>query len=396
MREPSGYPPLVGEECIQRILSDPQVQSFVTQPIVDLRRGTIVGFELLSRFRLDVAAPADIVFACADRAGLGEELEALVVERALALARDLPPNCFLAINVDPNHLIAPQVINTILDYGSLGGIVFEMTEQRQIEDVQAVARCLSRLRKLGAFIAVDDAGAGYSGLQQILALRPQFLKLDRTLVSSLHADEAKRATIEMLGELAGRLDAWIIAEGVETNHELHALAQLSVPLAQGYYLARPALPWTGLTQDVEQAIDVLPRDTPTTGLVEALVEPCALCDLEAEWPESVGTCVRLEGSLKPVEMRIVDEMGERVRSSHEFLRVKRGSSLAAVALRSAARPEKLRWDPIVCVDDLGHFDGLIHVHKLLWALATRDNGNPELADRRSEQRHSDLVEKRQY
>lgn len=396
MREQSGYPPLVGEESIQRILSDRQVHSFVSQPIVDLRRGTIVGFELLSRFRLDVQAPPDIVFACADRAGLGEELEALVVERALALSRDLPPNCFLAINVVPTHLTSPRVFDVILDHGNLGGMVFELTEQRQIEDVQAVARCLSRLRKLGAFIAVDDAGAGYSGLQQILALRPQFLKLDRTLVSSLHTDEAKRATIEMLGELAGRLDAWIIAEGVETNQELHALAQLGVPLAQGYYLARPALPWTGMTQDVEQAIDILPRDTLTTGLVEALVEPCALCDLEADWPEGVGTCVRLEATTKPVEMRVVDELGERVRSSHEFLRVKRGSSLAAVALRCSARLERLRWDPILCVDDLGNFEGLIQVHKLLWALATRDSGDPSLADRRSDPHHSDLIEKRQF
>ncbi|HET6337370.1 MAG TPA: EAL domain-containing protein [Polyangiales bacterium] len=394
MREPSGYPPLVSEEGIRGILSDGERLAIVTQPIVDLRRGVIVGYEALARFKLEKPAPPDVVFACAERAGLGEELEAFVVKRALPLAKDTPPNCFLAINVDPQHLTSTRVMDVILDHGNLGGIVFELTEQRQIDDVREVARSLSRLRKLGAISAVDDAGAGYSGLQQILALRPQFLKLDRTLVSSVNTDEAKRATIEMLGELAERLDAWIIAEGVESGAELHVLAQLGVPLAQGYFLAHPTAPWAGLTPEVERALDALPRDTPSTGLVEALVEPCALCDLESEWPDDSGTCVRLESTTRPVEMRIADESGVRLRSSHEFLRVKRGSPLASVALRSAARLERLRWDPIVCIDDLGHFEGLIHVHKLVWALASRDSSKPQHAERSYESDVSELVAKR--
>jgi EAL domain-containing protein (putative c-di-GMP-specific phosphodiesterase class I) len=394
MRDPSSFPPLISEEGIRDILSDERRLTLVSQPIVDLRRGVIVGYEALARFKVDVPAPPDVVFACAERAGLGEELETLVVKRALGLAASIPANCFLAINVDPQHLTCARLLDVILDHGDLGGLVFELTEQRQIEDIQGVAQALAQLRKLGAFTAVDDAGAGYSGLQQILALRPQFLKLDRTLVSSVHIDEAKRATIEMLGELAERLDAWIIAEGVETAAELHVLAQLGVPLAQGYFLARPALPWTGLTPDVENALDLLPKEALATGSVESLVEPCALCDLVSDWPQDRGTCMRLEATMRPAVMRIVDEHGERLREPHEFLRVKRGSSLAAVALRSCARPESLRWDPIVCIDDLGHFEGLIHVHKLVWALASRETGRVSQHARAYESDISSLVEKR--
>jgi hypothetical protein len=73
-------------------------------------------------------------------------------------------------------------------------------------------------------------------------------------------------------------------------------------------------------------------------------------------------------------MRIVDDNGVRVRASHEVLRAKRSTSLSAMALRSVARVERFRWDPIVCVDDLGHFVGLLHIHKLVWMLAHREHG----------------------
>ncbi len=373
MPERSGIRPLITDEGIRLILADDRALSLVAQPILDLRRGVIVGYEALARFKLDGPAPADVVFACAARNGLGEELEALVVRRALELAKGIPPNCFFAINIDPEHVTSARVFDVILNHGDLGGLVFELTEQRKIADIQEVSKRLTELRKLGAFIAVDDAGAGYSGLQQILAIRPQFVKIDRALVRSVHSDDAKRAMIQMLGELAGRLDAWIIAEGIETEAELHALAQLGVPLGQGYFLARPAAPWAELTPEMEVVLDGLPRDALATGLVEHLVEPCASCDSQSEWPDAIGVCMRLESNGRPLELRLCDEHGPRVRAAHELLRVKRGSAMAAVALRSSTRSEKFRWDPVVCIDDLGHFEGLIHMHKLMWALASREN-----------------------
>jgi EAL domain-containing protein (putative c-di-GMP-specific phosphodiesterase class I) len=372
MPEPLGSIPIPTEDTLRAVLSDPSGFSLAAQPIVDLRNGTIVGYEALARFKLDVATPPDVVFASAASLGFGAELEARVVQRALQIAKTVPPNCFLAINVDPEHLTSPRVLEAILSHGDLGGLVFELTEQRRITDVRAVANSLNELRERGAFTAVDDAGAGYAGLQQILTLRPQFLKVDRVIVAGVHADEAKRAMIEMLGELAERLDAWIIAEGVEDKAELHALAQLGVPLAQGYCLGWPAAPWPRLAPDIERTLDVLPRQKRSSDRVEPLVEPCATCELAAEWPEGAAVSIRVEGTTRPHSMRIVDENGAHVRAAHELLRVKRSSSISAVALRSVARPERMRWDPIVCVDDLGHFEGIIHVHRLVWELASRD------------------------
>ena len=369
MIEPSGF---LGEDAIRLLLADERSHSLVWQPVVDLRRGVAVGYEALSRFALDRPTPPDVVFASADRFGLGAELEAIVVERALALWSDVPENCFLSINVDPEHLLSRRVFDVLASRRSLAGIVFELTEQRRIVDLHAVARCAGELRKLGASFAVDDAGAGYSGLQQILALRPQFLKLDRALVTAVHSDEAKRAMVEMMGELAQRLDAWIVAEGIEEHAELHTLAQLGVPLGQGYYLCRPAPPWAALTPEVERALDALPREARTSDAIDPLVEPCSWCGPHSNWPEQLGACLRLESNGRPLALRCADASGERIRESHEFLRVKRGSSLVAVALRCTARPEPQRWDPIVCVDDLGHFEGVVHMHKLIWALARRE------------------------
>src|SRR6185312_5306930 len=152
------------------------------------------------------------------------------------------------------------------------------------KDLGEVTAALSKLRERGAHTAVDDAGAGYSGLTQILAVRPQFLKLDRALVAGVHVDEAKRAMIQMLGELAGRLDAWLVAEGIETESELRTLAQIGVPLGQGYFLARPEAPWCRLGAPVEKAFSALPSRTQTSATVTSLVEPCATADSFEAWP----------------------------------------------------------------------------------------------------------------
>lgn len=149
------------------------------------------------------------------------------------------------MNVEPASLLDPTVRGALTESGPLGGVVVEITEHRAVPlvDLEPV---LDRLRGDGALIAVDDAGAGYSGLSQILGLRPSILKLDRSLVSGIDTDEAKAAMVEMLGVFAGRIDAWVLAEGIETQAELDRVVEIGVPLAQGYHLARPAPPWTSL------------------------------------------------------------------------------------------------------------------------------------------------------
>jgi EAL domain-containing protein (putative c-di-GMP-specific phosphodiesterase class I) len=356
---------------IGRILAGESALSLVAQPIVDLRRAIVVGYELLARFKLETPVSPDIVFAEASRSGLGAELEAFVIERAFELAESVPANCFTTINVDPAHLIRPCVAEVIERQGPLTGIVFELTEHRAIEDLPAVLHACERLRKRGAMIAVDDAGSGYSGLRQILELRPQILKVDRELVSNLHEDDAKRALIQMLGELAGRLDAWLLAEGIELEAELSLLRQLGVPLAQGYFLGRPAPPFAGLTRAAQEVLESAPSSIRNTAMVYSLLEPAVLCREGEDWPKG-KLAIRVGDKARPLAMRLVDAHGEHLRAEHELLRVKRESLLTAVAQRAATRVEALRWDPLLCTDDRGDVLGVVRMPRLVCALAEVD------------------------
>lgn len=357
---------------IGRILADESALTLAAQPIVDLRRAVVVGYELLSRFKLETPLAPDFVFAEATRRGLGEELEALVVGRALELAQRVPANCFTTINVDPAHLISPRVSAVIERHGALGGIVFELTEHRAIDDLPAVLHACELLRKRGALIAVDDAGSGYSGLRQILELRPQILKVDRELVSNLHEDDAKRALIQMLGELAGRLDAWLLAEGVELEAELSLLRQLGVPLAQGYFLGRPAPPYSQLAAEARDTLESAPASIRNTAMVYSVVEPAQICREGEPWPDA-KLSIRVGGKARPLAMRVIDAHGEHLRAEHELLRVKRESLLTAVAQRAATRIDALRWDPLVCVDDRGDVLGVVRMPRLICALAEADS-----------------------
>lgn len=350
------------------LLEDPRRIAIAAQPIVDLNRGRVVGYEALARFTLDVPMAPDKVFAEAARRGIAEELEAAVVRHALEISRRTPQDCFFTINVDPLNLEAPQVQRAIREHGDLAGLVFEMTEHSEV-DWRQLQSAIDVLRKRGALIAVDDAGSGYSGLKQLLEIRPQLLKLDRELVTNVHQDEAKRALVQMLGELAGRLDAWLLAEGIETAAELQCLHQLGVPLGQGYFLARPMPPWTGLLPAAANVLASAPRKLVERRLVDAIVEPISVLYGEDEWPPNAGVAMRVTADGRPLRMRIVDGNGEKIRSSDELLLVKRTTGMSALARRIAARNDLRRWDPIVCIGEDGKFEGIVRPQRLLCALA---------------------------
>lgn len=365
----------VSDEDIQDIIADRERINIVTQPIVDLRRGLIVGYEALARFKLASGRSSfpEEVFTAAEELGLAIEVEAAVVRRALELSRDRPANCFVSINVDPVHLGCAEVLDVIGRHGDLAGVIFEITELNDFRDNEAVRASLEVLRRHGAMIALDDAGSGYSGLKRIVELQPQFIKLDRELVNGLHMNEAKRTLVHMLGELAGRLDAWVVAEGIETESELNALAQLGVPLGQGYALARPAPGWGALDEEAIGSLEAMVRrhaasTASSRVLLRDLVEPPEVCHADGEWPQA-PVAIRVDRGGRPLEMRLVDEEGARLRMEYDLLRAKTGTPVAEVALRVTTRRERLRWDPIVCIDDQGNLDGIVTVPRILSALA---------------------------
>jgi diguanylate cyclase (GGDEF)-like protein len=221
------------------------------QPLVSLSTGRILGFEALSRFPHPPGRGPDSWFAQAARCGLAAPLEAVALRAALA-KRGRPPGTFLSLNVSPSTLGSPEVQAVLPE--DMAGLVVEITEHELADDLDALETVLAALRERGARIAIDDAGTGYSGLQRVMRIHPDVIKLDRSLVMNLHEDPVKEALIDSFVRFAQRTGASVCAEGIETMEELKLLADLDVTYGQGYVLARPAPEWGGVPQPVAESL----------------------------------------------------------------------------------------------------------------------------------------------
>jgi diguanylate cyclase (GGDEF)-like protein len=227
-------------EDFATLIARPGAVRPVFQPVVSLASGEPVGFEALARFDGNPGLPPSWWFSQAHRFELGADLEAEAVRAALA-AGPHPEGYYMAVNLSPSALVSPEVKAVLPP--DLSGLVIEITEEERVLDVDALHAHLDPLRSRGARIAVDDAGEGYAGLQQVMRMRADIIKLDRALVADVHSDPAKIALIGSLVHFARSTGAAICAEGVETLDELRVLVHLGVAYAQGWALARPGEPW---------------------------------------------------------------------------------------------------------------------------------------------------------
>jgi diguanylate cyclase (GGDEF)-like protein len=216
----------------------------VFQPIVSLSTGRVAGYEALTRFPSPPDRRPDEWFALAQRVGLGPRLEARAVAAALATP-GRPEGTYLSFNLSPSALASPDVL-AILP-ADLAGLVIEITEHERVADEDTLRGTLAPLRERGARIAVDDAGAGYAGLQQVMRIQPDIIKLDRSLVAEVDADPAKAALIDAFVRFAHGTGAVVCAEGIETAAELRVVADLDVTYGQGFGLARPSAPWAQMS-----------------------------------------------------------------------------------------------------------------------------------------------------
>lgn len=209
------------------------------QPIVDLREDRVAGYEALARFPQQVGWPPDRWFAEAEVIGLGPELEVSAVRAALRLLPRLPAGTSLAVNVSARTLAVSQDVVRIMTSNQPTRMVLEITEHQRLSLDERTRERLARLRESGVRVAVDDAGSGYAGLEHILQLSPEVLKLDRVLVQGVATDPARQAMCDAMVRFTARTGATLIAEGVETEADLEALRELGVTHAQGYLLGRP-------------------------------------------------------------------------------------------------------------------------------------------------------------
>lgn len=217
------------------------------QPIVDFKGGGIVGYESLIRgpSNSPLHSPTNL-FSVASRCGRLFELDLLCREvniRSFA-QQGLPGRLFL--NVSPSSLIEPGyrtgfTRQFLHQYGlSPQQVVIELTEHHPIDDYGLTRQGVSHYREMGFAVAIDDLGAGYSGLRLWSELQPDFVKFDRHFIQGIHGDENKARFILSLQEIADEFGCKTIAEGVETEEEYLLVGGLGVSLGQGYFFARPS------------------------------------------------------------------------------------------------------------------------------------------------------------
>ncbi len=157
---------------------------------------------------------------------------------ALAGFGELPAGITMSINASPDTIASGRLWGA-LDRANLHRTIVEVTEHAHVADHAPLDRRLAELRRVGVRIAIDDAGAGYSGLQQIVQVAPDLIKMDMSLTRGIDGDGARRALASAMVYYARETGATIVAEGIETQEELATLRTLGAARGQGYLLGRP-------------------------------------------------------------------------------------------------------------------------------------------------------------
>lgn len=211
----------------------------VFQPVVRLADQQQVAYEALARFPRLGQGPGE-VFADAWRLNIGVEVEMAAIRAALNHVTSLPADASLSVNAAPATLVSDAFYRAITTADvDPSRLIVEVTEHAAVEDYPDLRSAVDRLAALGVRLAIDDVGAGFAGLNQIVHLSPDIIKIDAQLVRDVDQSVVKRAVVSALVALARETDIVVIAEGIETEAELDTLARLDVELGQGYHLSRP-------------------------------------------------------------------------------------------------------------------------------------------------------------
>lgn len=225
------------------------------QPVVDLAGGglRLHALECLARGpELSNAERADVMFDYVRRKRAEPMVDRACIFLALRQAARLPGEPTLSLNThastlgrDPDF---PTALGAMADATGIdpARLTIEIVEHAQGWDGVTFANALRSLRAMGARIALDDVGLGHSNYRMMLDTHPEYLKIDRYFVRGAHADADRRAVLESITQLALKLGARVVAEGVEETVDLRSLNDFGIELAQGYLFA-PALSADELT-----------------------------------------------------------------------------------------------------------------------------------------------------
>ncbi|MBI2060989.1 MAG: EAL domain-containing protein [Nitrospirae bacterium] len=212
------------------------------QPIVNLQKGYVLGYEVLIRGPENTKfEDPSILFSTAHTCSLTLPLEQAGQKRMVDMLRGNGKHLYF-INVEPNIIESGdfQQLPILQDKTlPLHRIVIEVTERAAIKDPESFARILKQIKARGLRVAVDDVGSGYSSIESVAFLKPDFIKIDHMLVHGIHEDSTRREIATTILQLSQRINSNTIAEGIERAIDFETLVNLGVELGQGFHIGRP-------------------------------------------------------------------------------------------------------------------------------------------------------------
>jgi len=227
-------------ETIDRSLAS---LNMVYQPIVRVGDHDTLAWEALARSRQGCANPSELI-ALAEQTHRIDEVGRAVRDLVARDAEALPDDAMLFVNVHPMELADPHLISRGAPLTGLANrVVIELTERASLERVESLETKLDALRALGFRLAVDDLGAGYSGLSTFARVEPEFVKLDGSLVRGIDGSPSQQSVVTAMMDLASKFGSQVIAEAIETDAERRALLALGVQWMQGFFFGRPGKPF---------------------------------------------------------------------------------------------------------------------------------------------------------
>jgi len=233
-------------ESLKEIIMGEMVETHF-QPIVSLKDGSIYAYEALTRGPKGSPMESPLMlFGIAEKTNLSFELDRLCRKKAIVNAKGLPPHQKLFVNTFPTTMHDPEfkgdALQELLSQSGLTGqsIVFEITERFAIENYALFQREQAYYSNLGFGLAVDDIGTGYGSLEAIAHLKPEYVKIDLSIVRDIHKNPVKQELLRAVVDIGKKIGAKILAEGVETQDELNVIRAFNVDFVQGFKLARPS------------------------------------------------------------------------------------------------------------------------------------------------------------
>jgi diguanylate cyclase (GGDEF)-like protein len=216
------------------------------QPIMDLQKNRIVGFEVLSRIAIEGEAPMEAArfIEFAEKAGVIHRLDSIVMEKALRTVIDLGFRGYIFINLSPRALAVNDFVATIKHIVAECGIepgqlVFEITERDTVKNIVVLEKLIAELKLCGFKLAIDDFGSGFSSFQYLRRFPVDFLKIEGDFIVKILENQKDRSFVQTIHQLAADLGIQVIAEHVESEEVLDELRAMGIELAQGYYVGRP-------------------------------------------------------------------------------------------------------------------------------------------------------------